>query len=77
MASRMETTDVGKGRSLDEEDDDRREYVDILEGVRDRASRHIGVRESCFRGIATGKVSVDPGCSTVLRRRKPRRFEVA
>lgn len=66
MASNIETTDVGMGRSLDEEeDDDRREDSETLDGVRERASRRTGVREPRLGGITTGVALVDPKFSTL------------
>lgn len=60
VASSIEATDVGIGRSFDEdEDDDRREDAGSLDGVRERASRRTGVREARFGGMTTGMVFVD------------------
>lgn len=56
VASNMEATDGGKGRSLEEDEEDLRDEADGLEGVRDRASRCIGVREPRFGGMTTGVV---------------------
>jgi hypothetical protein len=55
----MEATDGGKGRSLEEDEEDLRDEADGLEGVRDRASRCIGVREPRFGGMTTGVVMVE------------------
>lgn len=67
VASNMEATDGGKGRSLDEdEEEDLRDEADGLDGVRDRASRCTGVREPRFGGITTGVVMVEPEISTWL-----------
>lgn len=60
VASSIEVKDVGKGRSLDEEDDDRREDTDVLDGVRKSDSRRTEVRELRLGGITTGLVLSSP-----------------
>lgn len=60
MASNIEVKAAGTGRSLDEEEEDRREEPDVLDGVRERASRRTGVREPRFGGITTGVELADP-----------------
>lgn len=60
VASNMEATDKGKGRSFEEEDEeDLRDEADGLDGLRVRASRCGGVREPRFGGITTGVVMVE------------------
>lgn len=59
VASNIEETAAGTGRSWDEEEDDRREALDVLDGVRERASRRTGVREHRFGGITIGVVLVE------------------
>lgn len=67
VASNMEATDSGKGRSFEEDDEeDLRDETGGLYGVRDRASRCNGVREPRFGGITTGVVIVEPGRSQCL-----------
>jgi hypothetical protein len=60
VASNMDATDKGKGRSFEEEEEDLRDEADGLDGVRVRASRCTGVREPRFGGITTGVDMVEP-----------------
>lgn len=68
----MEATDVGIGRSLDDdEDDDRREDAEILDGVRERVSRRTVVREARFGGMTTGMVFADSKWPMLSRGLRP------
>lgn len=64
VASNMELNDVGRLRSLDELEEDRRDDSDFLDGVRERLSLRIDmVREPRFGGMTTGVVFVEPRVS--------------
>jgi hypothetical protein len=62
----MEATAERMGRSLDEEEDERLEDAESLEGVRERVSRRRGVREPRFGGITTGAAFFNPRPSVLL-----------
>lgn len=66
VASSIEATAVGIGRSWDEAEEDRRDEEDVLDGVRERASRRTGVREPRFGGMTTGVVCIGPYLSPSL-----------
>ena len=74
VASSIEATALGIWRSLEEEEEDRREEADVLEGVRRRASRRTGVREVRFDGMPTGTALVDAGVFTSYRGLGPDRY---
>lgn len=63
VASSIEATDVGIGRSLEEgDDDDRRDEGESLDRVRERDSRRTAVSDARFGGMTMGTVVGDSKC---------------
>lgn len=76
VASSIETTDVGIGRSFEEdEDDDRREDSRVLVAV--RASRRTEVRDVRLGGISTGVVFIGSKGSMMERESRLGRLSVS
>lgn len=68
VASSIEATDAGMGRSLEEDDDDdRRDEAGILDGVRDRDSRRTAVSDARFGGMTMGTAVGDSKCLILSR----------